>query len=363
MDARKVGLGLVLLVLGGGGAGCLHVQQKLSTLDADQRASDQRAAELQTQCEAVHQRRITIEEEYALGSAVSVNWVSQGGGLILPGSLDLNQQLNKIGKNLAAQSSRPNLGWTFGVLKSPGVNAVSGPGGYVFVSEGLLAQLDSEAELAGVLAHEISHITRKHALNEFHAYLDAQCQKTVRDEKGSVRGGILAAMGQDVQEGASRGLHEMSGRVGDLSDLLPGGGARALFTQLADQVHVLRLDQLSLSALQALTDNFVADLTDKGLPEQAEYDADLGALELMASAGYDPQAYIDFLGKLPERGLSTAHPPKKRRQQRLRDELQAWNRAASHTEDFVSPVDLSHLQRIPLRDALRQRGTQARASP
>ena len=220
MDARKMGLVLGLLAVGGMTSGCQHVLQKFSTLDADQRASDQRAAELMKQCEGVHQRQITIEEEYAFGGAVSVNWVSQGGGLVLPGKESarlLNVQLNEIGRNLAAQSSRPNLGWTFGVLKSPGVNAVSGPGGYVFVSEGLLAQLSSEAELAGVLAHEITHITHKHALNEFHVYLEQQCQKMVDDEKASVRTGFFSAAGQDVQEGASKGLNEMSQGVEDLS--------------------------------------------------------------------------------------------------------------------------------------------------
>lgn len=74
----------------------------------------------------------------------------------------LQKYVNKVGRYVAAQSDRPDLNWTFGVIESPSVNAFAAPGGYVFVTRGLYALLQNEAELAGVLAHEIGHVTARH---------------------------------------------------------------------------------------------------------------------------------------------------------------------------------------------------------
>jgi predicted Zn-dependent protease len=67
--------------------------------------------------------------------------------------------VGRIGQQLARDSDRPGLEYTFTVLDSPDINAFATPGGYVYINRGLLAYLQSEAELAAVLAHEIAHIT------------------------------------------------------------------------------------------------------------------------------------------------------------------------------------------------------------
>lgn len=74
----------------------------------------------------------------------------------------LQAYVNKVGRYVAAQSGRADLNWTFGVIESPSVNAFAAPGGYVFVTRGLYAMLQSEAELAGILAHEIGHVNARH---------------------------------------------------------------------------------------------------------------------------------------------------------------------------------------------------------
>ncbi|MFP5384368.1 MAG: M48 family metalloprotease [Gammaproteobacteria bacterium] len=74
----------------------------------------------------------------------------------------VQRYVNRVGRYVAARSSRPDLNWTFGVIESPTVNAFAAPGGYVFVTRGLYAMLQSEAELAGVLGHEIAHVTERH---------------------------------------------------------------------------------------------------------------------------------------------------------------------------------------------------------
>jgi predicted Zn-dependent protease len=76
----------------------------------------------------------------------------------------LQRYVNSVGRWLALHTERPNLPWHFGVLDTDTVNAFAAPGGNVFVTRGLYARLHSEAELAGVLAHEISHVLRKHHL-------------------------------------------------------------------------------------------------------------------------------------------------------------------------------------------------------
>lgn len=74
----------------------------------------------------------------------------------------LQQYVNDVGHWIAARSERPDINWRFGVLDTRSVNAFAAPGGYVFVTSGLLARLDNEAELAGVLAHEIAHVVKRH---------------------------------------------------------------------------------------------------------------------------------------------------------------------------------------------------------
>ena len=76
----------------------------------------------------------------------------------------LQRYVNLVGNWVALQSGRNDVAWRFGVIESDDINAFAAPGGYVFVTRGLYRMLDNEAELAGVLGHEIAHVTRKHHL-------------------------------------------------------------------------------------------------------------------------------------------------------------------------------------------------------
>ena len=80
---------------------------------------------------------------------------------------ELQAYVTRVGKTLAAQSHRANLVYRFTVLDSPEVNAFALPGGYIYITRGLLAYLNSEAELAAVLGHEIGHVTAKHAVRQY----------------------------------------------------------------------------------------------------------------------------------------------------------------------------------------------------
>ncbi len=76
----------------------------------------------------------------------------------------LQRYVNRVGRWVALHTERPELEWHFGVLDTDTVNAFAAPGGYIFITRGLMARLRSEAELAGVLAHECVHVLERHHL-------------------------------------------------------------------------------------------------------------------------------------------------------------------------------------------------------
>jgi len=78
----------------------------------------------------------------------------------------LQAYVNRVGQKLAADSERPNLPWTFRVVDDPSVNAFALPGGFVYVTRGLMTHLTSEAELASVVGHEIGHVTARHSVEQ-----------------------------------------------------------------------------------------------------------------------------------------------------------------------------------------------------
>ncbi len=91
----------------------------------------------------------------------------------------LQRYVSDIGQELARASHRPNLRWTFTVIDSPAINAFALPGGYVYVTRGILAYLDDESELAGVLGHEIGHVTARHAAQAYTRQMQANLGLTV----------------------------------------------------------------------------------------------------------------------------------------------------------------------------------------
>jgi len=81
----------------------------------------------------------------------------------------LQAYVQQVGEHLAAQSHRPQLKYSFTILDTPDVNAFALPGGYIYITRGILAYLNSEAELAAVLGHEIGHVTARHAVRQYSA--------------------------------------------------------------------------------------------------------------------------------------------------------------------------------------------------
>lgn len=103
---------------------------------------------------------LSWQEEVQIGSEAAPQFIEQSGGE-LPDE-GIVQYVRDMGGKLAAQSEMPDIEWEFFILDSQVINAFALPGGKVFISRGLMAKMNNEAQLAGVIGHEIGHVTARH---------------------------------------------------------------------------------------------------------------------------------------------------------------------------------------------------------
>ncbi len=108
--------------------------------------------------------------------------------------------VNRLGRWLALHSERPNLPWKFGIVDTDDFNAFSTPGGYVLISRGLLEQMRTESELAGVLAHEIAHVVQKHHLKALQSDLRTELVTDVGSNYVSSQVGAAGELTRKVIE-------------------------------------------------------------------------------------------------------------------------------------------------------------------
>ena len=223
----------------------------------------------------VRELQMTDAEEQELGKQVSDRIRTRYGVVQDPA---VHKYVSLVGLALAQGSTRPALPWTFIVLDTDGANAFAAPGGYVHITRGLLGLIKNEAELAGVLSHEIIHITQKH---------------TVRAIQKS----------QAVQMGAAETLSGNS--------------------------------SLMQRAVTATYDNIV----DKGFGRADENEADEKGAAIANKTGYAPNGLVTFLTTLKERnknatekrGLFASHPEMQERLDRITKQIAAQKLTASAT--------------------------------
>jgi predicted Zn-dependent protease len=134
-------------------------------------------------------QEIQMGQEYAKQVEASLGLVDDA---------DMQAYVRRIGADLAADSERPNLPWRFGVIDDPVPNAFALPGGPVYITRGLMNLMDSEAELAAVLGHEIGHITARHSVQ--------QMSRAQLGQIGLVLGSILSPTIQSIGGALSTGL-------------------------------------------------------------------------------------------------------------------------------------------------------------
>lgn len=198
----------------------------------------------------------------------------------------LQAYVNGIGQKLAAQSHRAGLTWTFTVLDSPEVNAFALPGGYVYITRGILAYMESEADMAGVIGHEIGHVTARHG-----------AQRATRQQNAGL--GVLAAT--------------VLGAVLESQVGLSGG--TEMFGQMA----------------QGVAAGYVAHYS-----REQELQADSLGAEYLARSQYDPRNMIDVIRVLKLQETYAA------------DEARAAGRSAPQRDNWLSshPSNDQRLQAI-----------------
>lgn len=181
---------------------------------------------------------VSEQEELTLGREIAGRVL---GAAPLVNDAELQRYVNRVGRWVALQGERPELPWRFGVIETASINAFAAPGGYVLITRGLYEILDNEAQLAGVLAHEIGHIIRRHHVTVMQksAALSAGAQLAQRDNRSALINNMI------------------------------GTGAEVFA---------------------------------RGLDKSAEFEADMIGVVLAARAGYNPFGLLDVLHKLNARG-------------------------------------------------------------
>src|SRR5262245_17840071 len=159
---------------------------------------------------------ITDAEERQVGENVSMKLRQRFGVMQDPA---VTKYVSLVGTVVAQQSSRPALDWKFIVLDTDGVNAYAAPGGFVHITRGLLGMIKNEAELAGVLGHEITHIANKHTVNA----IEKSNRMDVGTEVGTSKAGFTTEVLVKLGEKAFKDIMEGQWSQGDENDADHGG--------------------------------------------------------------------------------------------------------------------------------------------
>lgn len=209
---------------------------------------------------------MTEAEEAQLGAQVSQKIRTRYG---VVQNQAVHRYVALVGTALAQASSRPGLAWKFIVLDTDAVNAFAAPGGYVHITKGALANLKNESELAGVIGHEIIHVTEKHTIRAI--------------QKGKL-----------VQMGADETL----------------AGNSALMNKLADKAY---------------------EIVEQGFGRGEELESDQKGIVIANTVGYAPTGMNGFLNMLMERnkataassknGLFASHPEAKERVEKMTKQI------------------------------------------
>ena len=152
----------------------------------------------------VRDLQMTDAEEQQLGEQVSEKIRTRYGVVQDAG---VHRYVSLVGMALAQASTRPNLPWTFIVLDTDGVNAFAAPGGFVHITRGALALIKNEAELAGVLGHEIIHVTEKHTIRAIQKSKAVQmgADETLSGNAALMQRAVTATYDNIVERGFGRG--------------------------------------------------------------------------------------------------------------------------------------------------------------
>jgi len=239
---------------------------------------------------------ISESEEHFIGRAVAAQVLTRYRPLNDPG---LNAYAQKVAQAVALASDRPATfkGYHVQILDTSEVNAFAAPGGFLFVTKGLLQLVKSEDELAGVLAHEVAHVAKKHGL------------KTIQTSR--------------------------------LTSAFTTLGSEAAKSYTPQQVSQLT------TAFEGAVEDVVNKLVVNGYSRDKEYEADEFAAQYAKAANYDPGALKTFLARLDKfqgdsGGMFKTHPPAAKREVELgtQSPSSAYKRSSERGRRFSAAVQL-----------------------
>ena len=209
-----------------------------------------RAADAKNKADKIADLHFTDREERQIGEHVSDLLINTFG---VYQDAKVARYVALVGGVVAQASPRPDLQWEFIVLDTDGVNAYAAPGGLIHITRGALGLLKTEAELAGVLGHEIAHVTEKHTINAI--------QKSGYTSVG-------------IEAGAARA---------------PGGG-------------------LATGFINALGKRVYGDLIENSFDRGDEMESDEVGVTLASKVGYTPTGMVGFLNKIGDRNKDMKEP-------------------------------------------------------
>jgi len=222
---------------------------------------------------------ITEEEEYYIGRSVAALILSHYD--VYENEVLINY-VNTIGTSISYFSDRPETygGYHFMILDTEEVNAISAPGGLIFITKGLLSRCTNEEMLAAVLSHEIAHVTKKHGL------------RAIKNSRLIEAFGIIGE--QAVQRFGSAELQKLT------------------------------------TIFEGVLGDVVETLIEKGYDRKYEYEADVLAIEFAVNTGYSPLGIKDFLetmvsesSSVADKGWFKTHPSAADRIERVEKQIKA----------------------------------------
>lgn len=264
----RMAAALVFLAVGTASAGLLDTIQQL----ADPNSKEGKILSGATQILS-SAKDVDLKTEKTIGESLALEGLQRFGKPVANEALQ--HYVNLVGNAVARNSRRSTIDYRFVVVDSPVKNAFAAPGGIIFISRGLLGTLQNEAQLAGVLAHEVGHVAEKHAL------------KSTR---------------------------------------------RAQFLQGVGTITAASIKGDKGKKYEAMIGDMQAVLFDKGLDKGMEFEADEAAMETLYRTGYDPAAFIAVLEQLKREEATSekkgswfsTHPPLDERIARLQAKLASY---------------------------------------
>ncbi len=274
-----VGLG-GLLVLAAVIMSCQTIKENIGTLTGGKvSTSDVEAVERTTQAVRKSFAEITDEEEYYIGRAVSALILSQ---YPVYKNDALTKYVNRVGNSVVIHSDRPETyaGYHFLILDTEEVNALAAPGGFIFITKGLLKRCQDEEMLGCILAHEVGHVSAKHGL------------QSIKKSR------LIDAFRIIGSEASKRYAPEKLAQLTDIFEDTLGDIAEKLI--------------------------------ERGYDRKYEYEADKLSVKTSARTGYDANGLMDFLNTMvddtsteSDKGWFKTHPSAKDRLGRVQGEISA----------------------------------------